>query len=317
MLDAKDKKIVSELLLNSRKPVSQIAKSVALSREVTLYRIKKLEKSLIKHYFTTINFEALGFKRFICFIQLKGITVEEENKFLEYLTKHKFVTYLGPTIGKWNMVLDVVAKNDEHLKDILSEIKNEAKDYFESYIVNGTAMDVEIYPTKLVGIKSRIEKKEKEIKYKMDQIDKKILLILSINSKAEYKDLSKKLKLSANAIKYRIKSMEKANIIEGYTTSLDFKQIGEFYNIQLKLSSIYEKKLIAYIRNHENTLFYYKYFGNENWDIDIGFIGKDSKEFRKFLLEFKEVFGSHIKIHDMYIITDVVKDNVAPEGIFE
>ena len=320
MLDTKDRKILAELIVNSRLPVTQLAKKVGVSREVALYRINKLVKNkVILNFYTLINNQALGYKRFIFFMQLKGITVEEEKEYLEYLNNHDYVTYMGPIIGKWNAVFDIMVRDDKHFKEVVEEVTNRARPHLESYVIMGAGVQEEIFPTKLVGIikKMHLFPVAKQ-KYSIDKTDKQILRLLSTNSRVEYKELSKKIKLSANTIKYRIKNMEKAGIILGYTLSVDYRKLGwEFYNIQLKLSAMPDNKFLSYIRNHKQIVFYYKYLGHETWDIDIGVIAKNSMQLRKIILELKKNFGELIKIHDMYVVGEVIKDNIAPKGMFE
>ena len=40
-------------------------------------------------------------------------------------------------------------------------------------------------------------------------------------------------------------------------------------------------------------------------------------QLRKIILELKKNFGELIKIHDMYVVGEVIKDNIAPKGMFE
>jgi hypothetical protein len=60
---------------------------------------------------------------------------------------------------------------------------------------------------------------------------------------------------------------------------------------------------------------YYKHLGQENWDLDIGILVKDAMELREFMIEVRNSFET-LKIHDMYLVTHIIKDNIAPEGIF-
>ena len=92
-LDVKDRKILKELMINSRIPVARLARKVRISREVAIYGINKLKKDIIKQFYTIIDTRKLGFSRHGCFIQLKGVTVEQE--FLKYLIDHEAVTYMG------------------------------------------------------------------------------------------------------------------------------------------------------------------------------------------------------------------------------
>ena len=43
-MDKKDKKLLAELMINSRTPINQLAKKVGISREVATYRLNKLIK---------------------------------------------------------------------------------------------------------------------------------------------------------------------------------------------------------------------------------------------------------------------------------
>ena len=176
-MDKKDEKILIELTLNSRTPLNQLAKKVGISREVATYRLNKLTKEkIILDFYTVLDAEALGFSRYGCFFQLKGISHEKEKEFMDYLVKHNFVAYMGPVIGQWNIIFDIFAKDNEHLQKILQEIVNKIEKYIEKYsiIIMGTAL--ESFPIKIFGSKKEIEyKKSKEIK-----LDKKELKKLNI-----------------------------------------------------------------------------------------------------------------------------------------
>jgi len=317
-MNKKDQRIIVELVANSRISINKLSKKVGVSREVALYRVSKLKKNIIKGFNTLIDYKILGYNKYTFFIKLKGISLEKEKEFTDYLTKHNFVTYLGSVIGKWNVVFDILVKNDKHLEEIIRDITKEASQYLESYIIIGSGIREEYFPTKFVGVKKSVHVKELlgNKKYKIDGVDKTILKLISNNARIEYTELSKKLKLTPNAIKYRIKSLEKNRIILGYTISLDFKKLEyEFYNIQIKLSNIDNQRIISFLRNHYMVVYYYKYLGHDNWDIDIGIIAKDSMDLRDFILELRENFGDIIDIYDLYPIVEITKDEL-PLGIF-
>src|SRR3989344_2738138 len=315
-LDIKDKKILTELTLNSRIPLNRLAKKVQISREVATYRLNKLIKDkIILGFYSVIDAEALGFERYGCFFQLKGISPAKEKELLDYLIKYDFVSYLGLNIGKWNFVFDIYAKKKEHLQKIIKEISKKTGRYLEKYSIISIETALESFPIKIFGSKKEVEYKQAK-KIKLDETDLEILKILSNNSRAEYKKISGKLNLTANAIKYRIKNLEKAGIIKDYTLSINYKKLGyEFYNLQLKITD--EKKepeLKKFLRFYKYVNYFYKYFGNEYWDLDIGLLVKNSLELREFILELREYFGDVVKINDIYIIVEELKGNYAPKG---
>ncbi len=73
----------------------------------------------------------------------------------------------------------------------------------------------------------------------LDEIDRKLLNILQLNSRITIRELSDKLHLSTTPIHERIKKLEKSGYIKQYLTLLDPKLIG--------------KKLIVYISASVNN----------------------------------------------------------------
>lgn len=318
-LDVKDKKILTELTLNSRIPINRLAKKVGISREVATYRLNKLIKDkIILDFYTIIDIQKLGFSEAGCLIQFKGISKEKEKEFLNYLVKHEFVTYLGPLTGKWNLAFDIVYKDKEQLTLIIKELENKFTRFLDKMLVISSGLKKESFPIKIFSLKKEVEYKEIKKDVKVDKIDLQILKELSNNSKIEYTEISEKLKMTANAIKYRIKNLEKSGVILGYTLSIDFRKLQyEMYNLQIKKTfSKNEEEIKKFLRNNKMVIYFYEHLGNENWDLDIGILAKNSLELREFLLELRENFGGAIKINDIYIIVEESKGNYAPAGIF-
>src|SRR3989344_4558251 len=76
-LDAKDRKILYELDINSRQASSKIAKKVGLSKQVVNFRIKRLIKEkLISFFYTVIDISKLGFAVHKIFLRLQNIDSE-------------------------------------------------------------------------------------------------------------------------------------------------------------------------------------------------------------------------------------------------
>lgn len=312
----KELRLLAELTLNSRQPISSLAKKIGVSKEVARYQLEQLKKHTITSFHTIINTQTMGYTRYTCFIQLKNISPKQEQKFLLFLKKHAFVTYAGPIIGKWNAAFDILAKNKTQLEKIKKEINKEMKPFIEELLTITQGSEHEFYPTKFFGI-NKNKKQKTTIKKKITKTDKKILSLLATNSRIEYSILSEKLDLSANAIKYRIKNLEKNNIIQGYTIAINHENLNiQMYNLQLKLTNEFNETLRAYIRNHKQTTYYYRYLDNKQWDVDIGFISHSIKGLREFMIEIKEQFGNQMKINDFYVISEITKEDITPEGIF-
>ena len=110
-MDKIDKKILKELLENSRLPLSQIGKRVRLSRENVYYRIQNLIKQgIIRDFVASIDYTSLGFQQFVAFIEFDKIDKEKESQIIEYLKKEKSVSWIGVLSGNWSLTFDIFAK---------------------------------------------------------------------------------------------------------------------------------------------------------------------------------------------------------------
>jgi len=64
------------------------------------------------------------------------------------------------------------------------------------------------------------------MKFKLDDIDHKILDLLIDNSRIPFTDIAKKLLISAGTVHVRVKKMEEFGIIKGSSLALDYKKLG-------------------------------------------------------------------------------------------
>ncbi len=316
-MDAKDRKILVELAKNSRVPVQQLARKVGVSREVAAYRIKHLvEEGIIRDFSTVIDASALGYSRYSFLLQLRDISIEEEKKFFSWIVKHPYLTYAGTTVSRWNLALDIFARDHEHLREILQEILSEIKDYLDSYVVVPVHR-YESFPVKIVGSSMDIIDGQTSSKAEIDGLDCMLLGLLANHARAEYKELAPSLRLSANAVKYRILRLQKKKIIRGYTVSLDASKMGyEFYNVQIKYLGTQEHTVLKLLRTASPAAYFYQHIGNGNWDFDIGVVVKNSLELRDFLMALRKEIAEGIRIHDVYAIGEMIKTDHIPAGLF-
>lgn len=64
------------------------------------------------------------------------------------------------------------------------------------------------------------------MKFKLDDVDHKILDLLIDNSRIPFTDIAKKLLISAGTVHVRVKKMEEFGIITGASLALDYKKLG-------------------------------------------------------------------------------------------
>ena len=81
--------------------------------------------------------------------------------------------------------------------------------------------------------------------YEIDNVDLKILNILSQDAKMPYTEVAKKVFVSGGTVHVRMKKLEEMGVVQGTTLKIDYSRLGYditcFLGIYLEKSSLYDK----------------------------------------------------------------------------
>jgi len=267
-LDKIDEKLLSYIFHNFRTPITQIAKKCRISREQAEYRIKKYEeKNLVKGYLAFFNLYAFGYnKNYIIRLRVK----KPEKERLSQISSQKNILVLTKMqcYGEWDYILTVFTKEKISILDFISSLYDLWKEDLLDYEIF-EPIELHFFPLKIFGIKkedktlSLIEAK----KVKIDNLDNKIIEILSNNAKIKIIDLAEKVNQRIETINYRLKRLEK-EIIIGYRIFLNLDKAGyKLAQIILKLNNISKKskdRLLNYASQNESIHAYSLGIGNFN-----------------------------------------------------
>jgi DNA-binding Lrp family transcriptional regulator len=319
-MDKIDKKILNELIENSRIPLSKLGKNVRLSRENVYYRIQNMiRRKIIKDFVTFIDYKKIGFNHFTIFIEFDKIDKEKESQIIDYLKKEYNVSWIGILSGSWSLTFDVYTKTNNELNVFINKFFNKFNKHFGNYIILNI-QDSNYYFNKIINENVRPAIVEDSSIMRLDKIDLKILKELNEDSRISYVDIAEKLKLTPNAIKNRIKILEKKMIIQGYSISINHKEFGmEWNGLQIKIkkpSSEIEEKIKNYLKINPKVIFYYQYNKSGIYDFDIGIIAKDSSELREFINDLRTNFYDEITITNTFIVLEEVSSHNLPKVIF-
>ncbi len=138
--------------------------------------------------------------------------------------------------------------------------------------------------------------------------DRKLLCALDFNARAPLSAISEKLGISKQSIDYRINSLVKKGIIDGFYPVINTPLLGysycrllvQFGNLELEE----EKKLKKYIFENRN-LFWAFTLGGE-FDYLLVFWVKSLASFEKISKEFEAIFGKFIVKKEEQVITNVI-----------
>ncbi|MBI2662151.1 Lrp/AsnC family transcriptional regulator [Candidatus Woesearchaeota archaeon] len=316
-LDLKDKKILYELDLNSRATLNEIAKKVGLSKQVVDYHLKNLIKeSAIKQFYTVINFSKLGYTQYKLYLKFQNVNVEKEKEIINYWTQNKNSVWVASCRGRWDLATSILARDINDFGEILSNFINQ----YGLFVLEKDVLITQISP---IFTKAYLtEKKEKKKftyggkieHYELDDIDIKILKILSINARLTILEMIDKLNLTRDIINYRMKKLTKDNILSQYRISINLEKINYRLNkIIMRLRSLTpekEKQLITYVASHPHGMQYLKLIGS--WDVELEFEVKDDEQLHEILLEIRNQFSEIIRDYDTLLIRQEHKLNYYP-----
>jgi len=136
----------------------------------------------------------------------------------------------------------------------------------------------------------------------LDEKDKKILMVLQKDGRAQFKEISKKVNLSIDSIHKRIKEMQRKGVFLS-TILIDPRVVGYplIADIKIKLKNVSEEereKFIKYLQGHERCTELLAVMGD--FDFTCVLIAKDSNEqeslstqirqrFKELILEWKGI----------------------------
>jgi len=306
-LDLKDRKILAELDFNARQPISKIAKNVNISKEVALYRIRKLESTgIIKQYYAIINASKLGYYYCRLLIKFQSINKEIEERIIAYLKENPKIAYLGILDGSWDLVVGCWVKDLKEFEDFIDEF---VFDYGRYILEKEISVGIHLwqFPYRFLLNQRKFQEFKTGGKietFKLDEIDKKILLMLTKNARIGYEHLGKELNLSGKAISNRIKNLIKKGIIVGFRTLIDYKKFNYTNSkVLLCLQNLTRKEyanLINYLKSISNCIYITKPIGKPDLEFEV--LTQTREEFFKIIRQLRENFSNVIRAYDSFII---------------
>ncbi len=302
-LDLKDKKICYQLELNARQSLGQIAKKVGLSKQVVSYRIKNLVgRGIIKGFYTILNTTNLGYMIFKIYIKVKDFDNAKEKSLVDWVRKDKRVMWFVASKGRWDYHLAVYAKHMMDYNDFYADFMEKWRDNIS---LKDFATVVEAYQFSRAYILSQKEDtskydiifERKPSRWEGDKIDWEILKVIAPNGRAELKDIAKKAGISPKVVSYRLKKLEKMDVIQSYRAMFNIDLLGyKYYKVMLRLKNMTkqkEKELFTWLKYHPNIIYVTKSIAKEDYEFEVQSLGEE--HFDKIVKEFRERFKDIVR----------------------
>ena len=304
-LDLLDKKILYELSINARTPVSEVAKKLRASAETVNFRIHRLlREKYLKGFYTLFNMSQTGYYYYNIFLKLNRTTIQEEKEIIEWMRKQKHFAKLRICEGVYDMCFMAIVKAPRALARVLGELTAQfGKKIGEKeihLILRTHAFNQRmLFAGKMEGISFEQDAPKHQ---ELDKTDKKIIQLLATDARARNLDIGLKAQAHAKVIAYRIKRLENEKIIVGYVSSPNFEKFPfEFVQVNVQLKTAKSIPSIIEFFNQTNKCFFaFELLGK--YDLIIELHVENDIVLRSILERFKEYFLDSYHQYDVFHI---------------
>ncbi len=306
ILHKNDEKILALLCSNVRLPISKIAQVLRLSRQSAEYRIRVMQQHhLLAGSRAVINIQKLGYNSYHFFM-----TVQEsksEKQLIERCQISKMVNALISYSGKWDYELSIMAKSPSDAMDAFLSVTEGLAiiDYVPTMLLKNikSAALPEIEQEKIPSLKyirndpSFMKQFFLEPqKYTADEKDIEILYYISQDCQLTLTELGRRIKLTNDAIAYRIKKLIRGDYILRFRPVIDFAVMGlsiETILIRVRAHNAeVDMHLANYLKQHKNILWATSLFGA--WNCLVYFIHERQEEIHEFINDLKKQFTDYL-----------------------
>ncbi|MEM1518044.1 MAG: Lrp/AsnC family transcriptional regulator [Nitrososphaerota archaeon] len=143
---------------------------------------------------------------------------------------------------------------------------------------------------------------------KLDEVDHKILAELIKNARVSYRELAKKLGLSVATVAYRVTKLQKSGLIKGFTTLINYEEMGYEITAIIKLV-IKEGRLLEVQREiaaEKNVVAVYDVTGEVDSIVICRF--KDRQEMSAFIKRILKM--PYVERSSTHVVLEVVKEDL-------
>ncbi|MBU1120530.1 AsnC family transcriptional regulator [Candidatus Micrarchaeota archaeon] len=311
LVDDKDRKIMYELDVNSRSPVSAIAKKVRLDAGVVNYRINKLiENKVVLGFYSIIDVSVLGYEEFRIYLKFQYIDLEKEKGIIDFLCESEITWWVGTIDGVYDLGFVVWVEDIYEFNEFWERFMQKYRNYFQKILVSIYAGLYQfpyafISPKKIQEIPSCFTGSAKTVS--ISKTDERILKELASNSRSPTIEIAKKLGLTAMIVKYSVKKMQKLGVIKGFRTRFNTGLLDlTHYKVNINLADLTKySKLLKYAIQHPNIVYVDQTIGVADFEFEA--VTESHGKFLSIIKDMKTKFPAIIRDYDYFVYSKIHK----------
>jgi Lrp/AsnC family transcriptional regulator, regulator for asnA, asnC and gidA len=324
-IDKRDRKILTMLAEKPRATYTELAEFISLSKNATKTRLDRLFTiGAIEKILPTINYTKLGYYSYDVFLKC-AISGDKKKKFERHLKEHDNIIWACSVFGSYTYYFEIICKNAFAFDRMMSQIVTSLGDSFREYKTVLCTERIKIRPlvpelAEDIPIKYKAKLPKLDLTpIQLDNLDKKILYELSKDGRMSYFEIGKKLGVTLQTIRNRVKKMLKNTTIEnftplyGYNKALGYTNYFVFLKVRYNNKKV-EQKLRDYLKENKHTKLALR-IANSN-EILLFVSTRHPKYLEALVMELREKFPEMIRDVEFMHMLYEIKINFFPKGLF-
>ena len=245
----------------------------------------------------------LGYFTFRVYFKFQQMSKKDGNEFVHYVENSLDQVWTITSMhGKWDFALFFGVKTILEFHNIWDTIMLKYKRNISRYNV---AVYAPIYNfNRKFFMEGKVETVERVYgggkEEPVDNLDWKIIEVYANNVRQSSLEIAKKLDVSPETVRNRIRNLEKRKIIVGYKIGLNLERLDHVsYRVDLELvSTERNKELFEFCRQHKNIYQINKSIGGADFEIEV--IVRDLNHLLEVIDEIKTKFADVVNDVDYF-----------------
>ena len=312
-LDLKDRKILYELDLNSRQSFRSIGKKVGLSKDVVTNRVNNLiDRGIIENFRVVIDVTRLGSIMLRYYIKFQYANQELKKEIIDYFVDSEVTICVISIEGSYDLIVHLRMNNFPQIFSYWNKTLIKYRDYFADQVLAMYYQERYYDLAFLLDDKPKrnvLRKSKWDDIVKIDDLDKKILDILTSDARSSTVDIAKKLNSNVHTINNRMKRLLSTGVIRDFTVSINFPKLGYYIykvNISLKNHNKFNS-ILKYVESIPNFFCIDITMGFV--DLELEFYLNDSNQLKKIMEDIENKFPDDIRNYDYFQALKIHKYN--------
>lgn len=314
-IDLKDRKILYQLDIDSRQPLSKIGKKVGLPKTVVAYRINKLKKmGIIKSFYTVIDAFKLGYTSLRFYLSYQYTTPEIEKEIVNYFKNNKYTWWLGTFEGRFDLAVIMWVKDLNDFYSFWKVTLKKFRHYFQEQVFSLYVMLYLYRYSYLLKDYDKSDRTKFEItgggkKVETDDLDFQILKLIAENARMPVTKIAKNLNSTVTVINYRMKKLTRLGVIQGFRVNYDFSKLGfQWFKIDIDLKKYEQREqIINYVKTNPNLIIIDESAGVADLELEFHLenLGKLHEIMNNIIIKFPDAVKNYryiyaVKVHKMH-----------------